>query len=71
MLVSIKVNWQHSTSLSYQPGYRNPADILSRDHPVYKGHSEEDKLKLGVEDEEDEAEVVIRRLEKLTDAVTL
>ena len=58
-------------SVSYEPGYRNPDDFLSRDHPVYKGHSEEDKLKFGVEDEEDEAEVVIRRLDELTDAVTL
>ena len=42
-----------------------------RDHPEYKGHSEEDKLKLRVENEEVEAVVVKRRLDKLTNMVNL
>ena len=57
-------------TVSYKPEYRNSADVLLRDHPGYKGHSEEDNLKLRVEDEEVEA-MVKRRLEKLTDTVTL
>ena len=55
----------------YEPGTTNPADYGSR-HPHLKGpYTRQEKEKLGVEDEEEDVEITIHRVEELTDTVTM
>ena len=50
-------------SVVYEPGLRNPADFPSRNHRPYVEFTQKEKEELGVEDDTDNAEVLIRSLE--------
>ena len=59
--------------LQYEPGYTSPCDYASR-HPPAKTHfSEEEKREFGVEDEEEDKEIWVNRVEEQAEveAVTL
>ena len=55
----------------YQPGATNPCDWASRCPPRPRSYTAEERDELGVEDEEEDQEVLVCRMEELTDAVTL
>ena len=55
----------------YEPGCTTPSDFPSRNHAPARQYSREEREELGVEDEEDDAEIIVNRVEALTDAVTL
>ena len=55
----------------YQPGATNPCDWASRCPPLPRSYTAEEREELGVEDEEEDQEVLVCRMEELTDAVTL
>ena len=55
----------------YEAGITTPSDYGSRHPPPTKQYTADEREDLGVESEEEDAEVVIARLEIMTDAVTL
>ena len=55
----------------YQPGATNPCDFASRSPPSPREYTEEEKEELGIEEEDEDREVLVCRQEELTDAVTL
>ena len=55
----------------YEPGYKTPADYGSHYHPPARVYSEEEQASLGIKNKEDDAEVIVNRVNKLTDAVTV
>jgi transposase InsO family protein len=57
--------------VKYEAGVSTPADYGSRHHAAAKNYSEMEKENLGVEDMEEDAEIVVNRVEALTEAVTL
>ena len=57
--------------VKYEPGITTPADYGSRNPPPKKIYSEEEKEDLGVEEENEDAEIIVNHVEELTDAVTL
>ena len=55
----------------YQPGATNPCDWASRCPPPPRSYTAEEREELGVEDEEENQEIMVCRMEELTDAVTV
>ena len=55
----------------YQPGVTNPCDWASRCPPPARSYTEQEKEDLGVEDEEEDGEILVCRMEELNDAVTV
>ena len=55
----------------YQPGATNPCDWASRCPPQQRSYTAEEREELGVEDEDENAEIMVYRMEELTDAVTI
>ena len=55
----------------YQPGATNPCDWASRCPPQLKTYTAEEREELGVEDEEEIAEIMVCRMEELEDAITM
>ena len=55
----------------YEAGITTPSDYGSRHPPTTKQYTAEEREELGVETEEEDAEVVIARLDSMTDAVTM
>ena len=58
-------------TVTYQPGATNPSDFPSRCPPPSVNYSAKEREELGVEEEEEDAEILVCRAEELTDAVTL
>ena len=48
--------------MTHQPGKTNPADYGSRHPPPPRTYTDQEKEELGVEDEEDDAEIQVGRL---------
>ena len=58
-------------SVVYEPGLTTPSDYGSR-HPAPRRHyTEQEKEELGVKEEEEDAEIIVSRVEQIQDAVTL
>ena len=59
--------------VNYEPGSRNPADYASRHPPPDKQYSKLEKDELGVEELEEDMEIMVNRIvnESIPDAVTL
>ena len=55
----------------YEVGITTPSDYGSRHPPNTEQHTAEEREELGVETEEEDAEVVIARIDSMTDAVTM
>ena len=55
----------------YQPGVTNPCDWASCCPPAARTYTEQEKEDLGVEDEEEDGEILVCRMEELNDAVTV
>ena len=55
----------------YKLGATNPCDYASRRPPPQRSYTVEEKEELGVEEEEEDREILLCRMEELTDAVTL
>ena len=58
-------------TLVYEPGPTNPTDWSSRNPPPAKEYSVFEQDWFGIETEEEDAEILICRLEDLNDAVTM
>ena len=58
-------------SVVYEPGVTTPSDYGSRHPPARRHYSMEEKEELGVEEEEEDAEVIVNRVDEVSDAVTL
>jgi transposase InsO family protein len=57
--------------VTYEPGVTTPADYGSRHHSALRPYSRQQREELGVEEEEEDMEIIVNRVEDLTDAVTL
>ena len=57
--------------VDYESGITTPSDYGSRHPPNTKQYTAEEREELGVETEEEDAEVVIARLDSMTDTVTM
>ena len=55
----------------YEPGSITPSDYGSRHSPPAKQYSLQERSELGIETEEEDAEILIARLDMVQDAVTL
>ena len=55
----------------YEPGTTTPSDYGSRHPPAVRKYTELERETLGVETEEEDAEIIIARLDMVEDAVTL
>ena len=58
-------------TVTYQPGVVNPCDYGSRNPPPAQAYTEEEKEELGVEEEDEERDILVCRQVELADAVTL
>ena len=61
----------YSFKVKYEPGKTNPSDYGSRHPPQEENLSREEKAEKGVEDEEEDTEVLVNRLQEVNEAVTL
>ena len=57
--------------VQYQPGVQNPCDYGSRNPPPKKAYSAQERDELGIEEEEEDQEILVCRQEELVDAITL
>ena len=55
----------------WEPGTTTPANYGSLNPTLMIQYTKLDKDKLGIEDEEEDSEIIVNRVEELTDAVTL
>ena len=55
----------------YKPGATDPCDYALRFSPPKHQYIEEEREALGVENEEEDTEILVCRMEELTDVVTL
>ena len=55
----------------YKPGATNPCDWASRCPPLPRTYTAEEREEWGIEDEEEDREILVCRMEELTDAVTM
>ena len=60
-----------SFDVIYQPGVTNPWDYASRCPPPEHQYTVEERDTWGIEDEEEDTEILICRMEELTDIVTM
>ena len=58
-------------SLTYEPGTTTPADYGSRHPPPKRNYTATERENLGVEDEEEDAEIIVNKINDITDAITL
>ena len=56
--------------LTYEPGTTTPADYGSRHPPPPREYSAEERASLGVEDVEEDAEIIVNQINAVTDAIT-
>ena len=57
--------------LRYEPGVTTPADYGSRHPPPERTYSKIEREDLGIEEEEEDAEIIVNRIDEVIDAVTL
>ena len=55
----------------YEPGVTTPSDYGSRHPPPRRSYSSDERASLGVEEEEEDSEVIVSRVEEVSEAVTL
>ena len=55
----------------YEPGSKNPCDYMSRQKHSEERYSQQQKEELGVEEEEEDAEIIIHKVEELREAITI
>ena len=55
----------------YEPGNKTPSDYPSRHPPPRREYTKQEREELGIESEEEDAEVVIARIDNMIEAVTL
>ena len=58
-------------TVTYEPGHSTPADYGSRHPPPAKKYTPAEKESLGIEDVEEDAEIIVNRIMEVTDAITL
>lgn len=55
----------------YESGAKNPIDYASHHPPPLRQYTKSERERLGVEEEEEDTEIIVNRIEALVDAVTL
>ena len=55
----------------YEPGNTTPSDYPSRHPPPRREYTKQEREELGIESEEEDAEIVIARIDNMIEAVTL